>query len=191
MTSGRFQIIGTVVALLATLAVTGCARAPGTAPAAVASDGSRAPDVDIYAQVLRRYLGNSSENSFPERTFTLVYVMDRTFANAGEPTGNRGAGVPIAEDTRQRIAAALAPETRIVFVAERSAAVETKDGCAQVKDGGILITLGPVEGGRKQVEVGIEGFVACLGATWLTYVVRYQSGDGWQVTGTTGPVAVS
>ena len=69
--------------------------------------------------------------------------------------------------------------------------IETAAGCAQVKNGGILITLGPPAGDASAVHVGINGFVACLGATWLTYVLREQPGAGWRVTGTTGSMAIS
>jgi len=34
-------------------------------------------------------------------------------------------------------------------------------------------------------------YVACLGATWLTYVLQDQPGVGWRVTGTTGSMAIS
>ena len=54
-----------------------------------------------------------------------------------------------------------------------------------------MITLGTLNGGQRRVKVAIGGFVACLGATWLTYVVQNQPGTGWQVAGTTGPMAIS
>jgi hypothetical protein len=41
------------------------------------------------------------------------------------------------------------------------------------------------------MQVAINGFVACLGATWLTYVLHDQPGAGWRVTGTTGSMAIS
>ena len=53
------------------------------------------------------------------------------------------------------------------------------------------ITLGPVDGRGDPVEVGIDGYVACLGATWLTYVVERTGGTGWRVTGTTGSMTIS
>jgi len=41
------------------------------------------------------------------------------------------------------------------------------------------------------VKVGIFGFFACQGATWLTYVVENQAGTEWTVTGTTGSRAIA
>jgi len=81
-------------------------------------------------------------------------------------------------------------QAHVAFVADRNTVIETKNGCAQVRDGGILITLGPADGDDHEVRVAINGFVACLGATWLTYVVERRDG-GWQVTGTTGSRAVA
>jgi hypothetical protein len=79
----------------------------------------------------------------------------------------------------------------VAFIADGHTVIETGDGCAQVADGGILITLGTPNGDYHRVKVAINGFVACLGATWLTYVVQNQPGAGWRVTGTTGAMAIS
>jgi hypothetical protein len=200
------RLIGAVLGFLVLAAVTGCARpaTPGTAAPVAAAPGdsgvpgqSGAPagkDVDIAVAVLRRYLGNPSENSFPGQRFPVVYVLAQTFADAADPMrksrGGHG-GVPIAQGAQQRIVAALAPTARVVFVADGDAVVETREGCAQVKDGGMLVTLGTPAGDGDKVEVGVNGFVACLGATWLTYVVQYGSDQGWQVTGTTGTSAIA
>jgi hypothetical protein len=58
-----------------------------------------------------------------------------------------------------------------------------------VRDQGILVTLGPLIGMGDRIEVGVNGFVACLGAAWVTYRVGW-TGQGWVVHETTrGPVA--
>jgi hypothetical protein len=76
----------------------------------------------------------------------------------------------------------------LTFVASRDAVIEDHP-CAHVRDGGILVTLRPVDGSGDTVQVGVNGFVACLGAT-LTYLVE-RTGRAWAVSGTTahGPVA--
>ena len=149
------------------------------------------PAADVDVQVLRRYLGTPSENSFPERTFATAYVLDQTFPDAADPSGKPDGGRPIDPGTQRQITAALAATTRVVFIADRATVVETRDGCGQVKDDAVLITLGPADGDDRRVQVGVHGFVACLGATWLTYVVQHERGTGWRVTGTTGPMAIS
>jgi hypothetical protein len=89
------------------------------------------------------------------------------------------------------VTAALAGIAHVIFIADRGSVMEAGGGCGQVRNGGILITLGlPVSHGHE-MQVAINGFVACLGATWLTYVLHDQPGAGWRVTGTTGSMAIS
>jgi len=192
-----------IVALLGGVVpvVTGCAGdGAGTAPAAGAavtpaasSTSSQAgdPQSEVYVEVLRRYLGTPGDNSLPGQTFTHVYVLERAMPGAGDPMGHSGGGTPIAPTTRERITSALSSVGTVSFIADRDSVIVVHNGCAQVRDDGILITLGPLNGDGNRVEVGINGFVACLGATWLTYVVVNDAGAGWRVTGTTGPRAIA
>lgn len=187
--------------VLATLAVStaGCggsaalgARPAGHAPAsdrpaAVAQAGAVA--AEVYVQVLRRYLSTPAENSFSQ-AFKTVYVLNRAYPDAADPSGTHGRGALIAPQTQRRVTAALAGMAHVIFIADRGSVIEAMGGCGQVRNGGILITLGPV-GHGSEVRVAINGWVACLGATWLTYVVRDQPGLGWRVTGTTGSMAIS
>ena len=145
----------------------------------------------MYEQVLRRYLGTPSENSFPANTVTTVYVLDHARSDAANPTGSPQTGTPISASTQAHLVSALAPTATVTFVADGKGVIDSQNGCAVVKNGGILITLGTIDGDDNQATVGINGFVACLGATWLTYVVRNTPGQGWVVAGTTGTMAVA
>jgi hypothetical protein len=145
----------------------------------------------VYVQVLRRYLSAPAENSFPGQTSKTVYVLDRAHPDAGDPLGRQERGAPIALNTQHRVTAGLADVAHVAFVADRDTVLDTRDSCARVRDGGILVTLGTVDGDDHEVRVGVNGFVACLGATWLTYVLQNQSGRGWRVTGTTGSMAIA
>lgn len=187
----------------------GCARAgavaapgPGaqntTAPSPTeTTSGSASDRAAVYIAVLRRYL-TSADSSFGENPrFPAVYVLDQTDPGAaGLP--QRGGGTeptsgplePIAAADRAAILAALTDLGPIRFIADRSEVIESPDGCAQVRGGGVMIKLAPPVGGPDRVEVGIHGFVACLGATWFTYVVERAAGR-WSVAGTTGPMAVA
>jgi len=191
----RVFVIAIVAGLLAASAA-GCAGETGAAtPPAGATPTADTPAADteaeVYVEVLRRYLGTPSDNSFPDRAFATVYLLDQAFPDAGDPSGKLDRGTPIGPDAQRHITAALAPVTHVAFVADRNTVIETRKGCPQVRDGGILITLGPAIGDDHEVRVAIYGFVACLGATWLTYVVRNHPGTGWRVTGTTGPKAIA
>jgi hypothetical protein len=158
-------------------------------PAAVTQAGAK--EAEVYVQVLRRYLSTPTENSFPGQTFKTVYVLNQAYPDAADPSGTHGRGAPIALQTQRQVTAALAGMARVIFIADRASVIEARDGCGQVRSGGILITLGPPVGHGNQVQVAINGFVACLGATWLTYVLQDQPGAGWRVTGTTGSMAIS
>ncbi|WP_327001232.1 hypothetical protein OHA72_39740 [Dactylosporangium sp. NBC_01737] len=189
------QTLAGVTAVLAL--ATACARGDVARDPAAAVTGhpvaapADARDVEVYVQVLRRYLGTPNENSFPERTFRKVFVLDRTVPGIGDPQPHQAPRDAIPGDTQQRIAGALADLGPVSFVADRDSVIETEGGCGVVKDEGILITLGPVDGRGDRVEVGINGYVACLGATWLTYIVEHTAGTGWRVTGTTGSMTIS
>lgn len=178
----------------------GCARNPSAGSPVTSSPVSAAPvgdrpagvkEAEVYVEVLRRYLGAPAENSFPARTLKTVYVLDQAHPDAGDPLGKHERGTPIARNTQQQVTASLAAVANVTFIDDEEAVIETRDGCPQVKDGGILIRLGTVNGDDQKVQVPITGFVACLGATWLTYVVQNSPGIGWRVTGTTGPSAIA
>jgi hypothetical protein len=163
-------------------AIAGCAhRVAAPVPAAVTAVGSR--DADVYLAVLHRYL----DSPLAAVHGGTVYVLDRANPAAADPMAGHDGSTPIAPDVQQQIVAGV---PGVVFVSDPNSVLAT-DGCVRVKDGGILVTLGTIDGDGGQVKVGINGFVACLGATWLTYVVGRQPGGGWQVTGTTGPMAVA
>jgi hypothetical protein len=199
----RALLITAVASALTALAVStaGCggSAAAGAPPAAhsptsgrsaaVAQD--RAREAEIYEQVMQRYLSTPAENSFPAGTFKTVYVLNQAYTNAADPSGKHGRGSPISPQIQRQLTAALTGTAHVIFIADRGSVIETKGGCGQVKNGGILITLGPPIGHGNEVHVAISGFVACLGATWLTYVLHDQPGVGWRVTGTTGSMAIS
>jgi hypothetical protein len=189
------------LAIIAVALTAGCAQQPRAQNAPAQQPGTQnapAPDwpagvkeFEVYEQVLRRYLGTPGENSFPANTFKAVYVLDRAYPDAANSTGSKPAGTPITATTQAHLIAALAQTAPITFVADGKGVIDSRNGCAFVKNDGILITLGTIDGDDNQATVGINGFVACLGATWLTYVVRNQPGQGWTVTGTTGTMAVA
>ena len=158
-------------------------------PAAVTQ--ARAEDAEVYVQVLRRYLSTPAENSFPGQTFKTVYVLNQAYPDAANASGTHQRGAAIAPQTQRQVTAGLAGIAHVIFIADRGSVIEARGGCGQVRNGGILITLGPPVGHGSDVRVAINGFAACLGATWLTYVLQDQPGVGWRVTGTTGSMAIS
>ena len=185
---------GVVIALAVGTVGCGGEQAAGATPAGHAPAGHASASVmqaEVYIQVLRRYLSTPAENSFPGQAFKTVYVLDRASRDAAVPAGKHDRGTPITAQTRRQVTAALAGMAHVVFIASREQVIEAGGGCGHVKNGGILITLGPPDGDGYRVQVAVNGFVACLGATWLTYVLQNQPGSGWRVTGTTGSMAIA
>ncbi len=204
----RLTVLATTVAVLAVVlaGATGCGQGPvpaatahevdrgGAALSGTGSGAARSAEstqAEIYARVLRQYIGSSSDNPVPPNTITTVYVLDRAYPDAADPMTTQGPGTVLDAETQHRITAEMAGLADVVFIADRMTVIESPGGCQQVRAGSILVTLGVPQGDAQEVHVGINGFVACAGATWLTYVVRPQPGTGWQVTGTTGPHAIA
>ena len=116
-------------------------------------------------------------------------MLDHAVAGAGASGQGASGGGPIPAAVRRAVTRSLADVGRLSFVPS-GAAVIVRGSCGQVRDRGILITLGPVEGVGVQVQVGIYGHVSCLAANSLAYRVERTSG-GWRVAGVVwrGPVA--
>jgi hypothetical protein len=205
------RVVRTIVAVMvaATIAVTGCTTHTNTdqpAPPPPTPNPTHAPrpptpwtdpndstPVDrqalIYTAVLRQYL-TSGDHSFGDHRFPEVFVLDHTVAGAGAPGHKAPGGGPIPRGVQRAITHALTDVGPLTFVASRDAVIEDPHGCAHVRGDGILVTLGPVDGSGDRVQVGVNGFRACLGANSLTYLVE-RTGRGWAVSGITthGPVA--
>jgi len=206
------RVVRTIVAVMvaATIAVTGCTTAPPyadqPAPPPPAPNPTHAPrpptprtdpndstPVDrqalIYTAVLRHYL-TSGDAGYGDTRFPHIFALDHTVAGAGAPGHKAPGGGPIPRGVQRAITHALTDVGPLTFVASRDAVIEDPHGCPHVRGDGILVTLGPVDGSGDRVQVDIAGFVACLGANSLTYLVE-RTGRGWAVSGITthGPVA--
>lgn len=199
----RAQVTAATAIVLTALAMStaGCGgpAAAGASPAVhrpasgrpAAITKAEARQAEIYGQVLRRYLSTPGENSFGRHAFATVYVLNEAYPDAANPTGSHRRGSPIAPRAQRQVTAALAGLAHVIFIADRGSVTEDTGGCMHVRNGGILITLGLPVGHGNEMHVAINGFVACLGATWLTYVLRDRPGAGWRVSGTTGSMAIS
>jgi hypothetical protein len=186
-----------LLGLSALLALSACAHTdgPGTAGTTTAPTvrDSAGDHTAVLIAVLRRYLTTPAENSFPER-FADVYVFEYTDPRAADPMAGpaQQAVTSLPADEQAAIIDGVADLGTVRFVADRAEVVVTTqdDRCGSMPDGAILVTLGEPQGTRDRVEVGVSGWVSCLGATWLTYVVERDGGQ-WRVTGTTGPMAIA
>jgi hypothetical protein len=186
--------LGAVAVATALGVLGGCARPvdPGSGRQPVAtsqspSTTSQDRQTGVYASVLHYFL-TSGDTSFGEHRFQHLFMRD--VARSGGALGRPTLGEPIPVGVQEALVTAVADLGSLEFIHGDSEVIDTIDGCPQVRDGGILITLAPVPATGNRVEIAVEGFVACLGAVWLTYIVELTSGT-WHVTGTTGPVAIA
>lgn len=191
-----------VLALIVLLLPLGCgneANEPGTLAPQVEPEGVSA-DVDvrkaaIYSAVVRQLVTRDHTVGNENPGFRVIYVLDGEVADAGTPDPPTMANPkePFSQTLRAEMERSLSDLPPLEFVARRDSVVVGTNGNSapgEVKGGGVLLSLGPVQGGGKTVRVGNSLWVNGLWGQWLTYVVEKRAGV-WKVAGTTGPVAIS
>jgi hypothetical protein len=198
----RIRVVGALLALVVSTACQGSPAAVGVT--STATRGTASPRVGeaagdrqaaVYRAVLRHYLTGADSSFGVGHRWPIVYVVDRAVRDAADPARvDKGTGgVAIPATVRTTLTEDLRDVAPLRFVASRQAALAPSakgDSCQRVDHDGIVITLAPVAPRGDRVEVGVSGYVACLAATWLTYVVEQGNGR-WRITGTTGPRAIS
>jgi hypothetical protein len=177
-----------VVALGAAL-VTGCGErqqaSPGEETFGPGDLTAAEREAFVYAAVIRHMAAEEGQSGFP-----VIFVLDHAVEGAGSPDDETGSRTPISQEVQIRIQEELALLPPIRFIPDRDEVIGPEQDGSQVDQGGILLTLGPVPDGEDRVEVEASGYIANLAATWQTWVLE-RRGLRWEVTGTTGPVAVS
>jgi hypothetical protein len=173
------------VAVIAVLS-SSCAERAGPSSAPEPSRESQ-----VYAAIVRQLVTEDHTFGGGDPGFRVIYVLDRAAPDAGDAMGAvENDGPPIPVRVQEEIRAALADLPPVRFVATSRDVVGSMAEGGAVMNHGALVTLGTIPPGEDRVEVGASLYIANLAGTWLTYVVEL-GGDGWAVTGTTGPVAIS
>jgi hypothetical protein len=152
----------------------------------------------IYAAVIRQLVTRDHTFGGADPGFRVIYVLDGVVEGAEDPekpVDEHDPERPFSHDLKDamRSLSALAGVPPIEFVAERGSVVVGEDSGKRpghVKAGGVLISLGPIEGAGDRVEVGNSLWINGQAGQWLTYVVEYRKGV-WHLTGTTGQMAIS
>ena len=168
-----------------------CAGPEAGPPRAEPPDPAAERPVGIYAAVIRR-LTTTGDSTFGEDpSFPVIYVVDHPEDAADDPmeTSSSG-GEPFSPEVRDGIRRELS-DLPIRFISDRDRVIlpVEPDG-GGVEGEGVVVTLGPLPEGGAKPEVAASLYAGPLAATWLTYIVE-EGPDGWEVTGTTGPVAIS
>jgi hypothetical protein len=138
--------------------------------------------------VIRQLVSEDHTFGNADPGFKVVYILDGSLEGAErtllrEPPPEE----PFGEGLKSGLRQTLADLPDLVFVRDRSAVLKNH---GEVKNHGVLLTLGPIEGNKRRVEVGTNLWVAGKGARWQTYVVKNRA-SRWLVTGTTGWMAIS
>jgi hypothetical protein len=164
-----------------------------------AADGSGSADAPgrdafIYAAVIE-HIVEETESGQGDRPFKVLFVLDGAVATAAEPPRRDDPQRSFSHDVKDGVHFLGAPGELppIEFVATRDAAVVgTRSGKrpGKARDGGALITLGPIDQDGNRIEVASSLWVNGLWGQWQTYVLTHRGGI-WRVTGTTGPLAIS
>ena len=174
---------------LAAALVAGCGETEQSSPGPDLGPEDLTPaerEAFVYAAVIKHMTSEEGQSS----GFPVIFVLDHAVEGASSPDGGTGARTPISSEVQIRVQEELALLPPIRFVADGDEVIGTPRDETEVRDGGILITLGPVPEGNDRLEVEASSYIAALAATWQTWVLE-RHGLRWQITGTTGPVAVS
>lgn len=119
-----------------------------------------------------------------------VLLDERICPDAGD-VGGGGQPAPwqaFTEAEQAAILSELADVANARFVGDAKQ-VENRIFEGELQGAGLL-TVGEIDGDDDRVEVGGRSYCGGLCAHWMTLVLE-RGPDGWSVTGTTGPVAIS
>ena len=189
----------TVALLLTGVMLAACGATPhesgaggarkGVPPNSDSNSGERT--IEIYAGVIRRLVTKDHTFGGSSSPFEHVYVVDGAVEDAGNPMeGDGEPGAPFSDEVKGGLKEELGGLPPIDFVSDPDSVRLGTDKMEGVKNEGVIITLSPIARDGDRVEVPNSLWCGGLCGQWLTYVVELK-GDGWEVTGTTGPSAIS
>ena len=171
-----------------TLVLAGCGGAIKPNSGGEKDAGAEATErtIGIYSAIIRQLVTVDHTFGSEPSPFDRVFVVDGVASEAGDPMAVPPDSVqPFSAEVRAGIIRELVDLPPVTFVTDPDSVVVTKNQCAQVKGNGVLITLGPISGGKNTVTVPNDLFFACLGGLWLTYELELADG-GWKIVGTDG-----
>lgn len=148
---------------------------------------------EIYGAVIRHLVIQDDNFGRGDVDSKVVYVMDGPKHDAGRPRGDVFArpNRPFTADVRAAIQEDLSGDLPpLRFVRDGTEALSGAPRLGELRNGGVLIVLGPIERIERRVQVSNTFWCGGKCSQWLTYVLRERNGQ-WTVTGTTGPVVGS
>ncbi|MDE0370502.1 MAG: hypothetical protein OXI84_10225 [bacterium] len=164
------------------LLVAACATDPPSGPDPAIAESA------IHAAVVRQLV--EFDNTYgPDHRFTELLILDHVDTHAGDPYRQGNPGASLTDGQRSAIRAAVEHLAPVRFINNRDNYIR-RDVLMPTISGSAIITLAPVEFDNQGATVGVELWCGGVCGIWLTYRV-VQEPDGWTVTGTEGPRAIS
>lgn len=190
-----------VILIAAVIAASGCASqgaqpstssSPSTGTAAPTDDAGT--EVEVYAAVIRRLVTEDHTFGTGDPPFRRVYVVDGPIPDAGDPGAVGAPSGAAPEPFPSHVIAGIVEELDdlppVTFVADADRVRRGRRGMGGVRHDGVIITLGPLEPRDGRIHVSTSLWCGGLCGQWLTYVLAEDDGR-WEITGTTGPQAMS
>jgi hypothetical protein len=146
--------------------------------------------IGIYSAVVRQLVTKDHTFGGGPAPFERVFIVDGAVPRANDPGLSREAPRSFEPEVRAGILEELADLPPVEFVSDPDSVVVGRRNCAHVRRNGVLITLGPIEGGKDKATVPNGLYFACLGGQWLTYELG-RANEGWRVTAMKGPYIIS
>ena len=179
-TVGVFRTVTAVVA--GSLIVAACGTDPPSGPDRATAESA------IHAAVVRQLV--EFDNTFgPEHRFTEVLIVDHVDIHAGDPYQRGEPGASLTDGQRSAIRSAVEHLAPVRFINNRDDYIR-QDVLQPTIPGSVTVTVAPVEFDNEGATVGAELWCGGTCGLWLTYRLAEEP-DGWTVTGTEGPWAIS
>lgn len=192
----RLVLLLTIVAIVAS-GCTGDTAPLRSAPSRPAPNeetrGETPVDAEIYAAVIRHLVNEDHTFGRGRFSYKVIYVLDGLRNDAGRPRGDVFASPPrpFAVDVVAGINEELSGDLRTLrFVGDGTEALRRGTRLGEVREGGALIVLGPIDRMKERVEVPNTFWCGGKCSQWLTFVLSERTGR-WAVRGTSGPVTMS
>lgn len=165
------------------------ATAAPAATATPAADPKAVRQLEIYSLVIRRLVTVDHTFGSGASPFQRVWVVDAPVPGAGSPgrKGERGERFDAALQAGLKRELADLPPLEFVPDADE---VRQMGRDPEVKGGGVIVTVGPIEEHGDKIHVAHEIWCGGTCAEWFTYVIERRAGE-WVVTGDTGVRAIS
>jgi hypothetical protein len=148
--------------------------------------------VSIYSSVIRQLVTEDHTFGGADPAFRVIYVIDGPVKGAedtSQPVDEQDPEEPFDPEVKDGLRKELSDLPPLRFVQDRNSVIAGRDPGHVVRHG-VLLTLGPITGGVRRVEVGNNLWLNGLAGQWLIYVLELRD-QQWEVTGTSGPVALA